>query len=345
MAIQIAGREIGPVNPTYTIAEIGSNHDGSLERAKEVVSLAAGAGADAVKFQSFTADGLVARRVPGEAGGLIDNNVHPIIERLALPADWHKPLQEHARAEGVDFISAPFDLGRLELLLELDVPALKIASGDLTYKDLLERAADSGKLILLSTGMAKLGEIERSVELIKGRQGEAKLVLLHCVTSYPTAKEHANLRMITTLAERFGLPVGLSDHTQSPLAPVAAVALGACVVERHFTPDRTLEGPDHPFAIEPEEFAEMVRAIKETELLLGSGDEVLSPPERAERLVGRRSLCTAVALEEGEVVTAEKLKSVRPGGGIDPFEIDEVVGKKTLRALEADQPIALDDLC
>jgi sialic acid synthase SpsE len=343
-SIKIAERTIGRGHPAYVIAEIGSNHDGSLERAKEIIALAAKAGADAVKFQSFTADGLVARKVVDVTGKFVDNHVHPIIDRLTLPAQWHAELKQCATNEGVHFLSAPFDLERLELLLELDVPAIKIASGDLAFEPLLSAAAKSGKPLLLSTGMAYQSEIDRSVAHIQGVQKERNLVLLHCVTSYPTSLEHANLRAIQTMEKRYGLPVGLSDHTTSLIAPVAAVAMGAVVIERHFTPDRTLSGPDHPFAIEPGELSEMVESIRELETMMGSGDKTPAPPELEEQKVGRRSLCAAVRIARGEVIGGGMLKCVRPGGGLDPFELPQLVGKRAARDIEQEEQLTLEDV-
>jgi sialic acid synthase SpsE len=301
------------------------------------------AGADAVKFQSFTAEGMVARRVRGPDGDLIDNFVYPIIERLTLPAEWHEGLQRCARAAGVEFLSAPFDLERLALLHRLDVGAIKIASGDLTYDDLLRAAARTGRPILLSTGMSYLEEIEHAVSVLRG-EGNEQIVLLHCVTSYPTPLENANIRAIQTLAEKFRLPVGLSDHSAGLAAPLAAVAMGACVIERHFTLSRTLPGPDHSYAMEPSEFRAMMEEVRRMELALGSGRKEPHGEETNERRVGRRSVVAARALEQGAVLVAQDLRCVRPGGGIEPTRLPELVGKRLTRALACDEPLSWKDV-
>jgi sialic acid synthase SpsE len=341
--VKIGDRLIGPGHPTYVIAEIGSNHDGRIERAFALIETAAVAGADAVKFQSFTADGLVARRVPDGEGGMRDNPVYPFIDNVAVPVSWHRELKACAIAASVDFLSTPFDLARLDLLCQLDIPAIKIASGDLTFEPLLRAAARSGRPIILSTGMAEMAEIDRSVEVIR-QEGNDNIVLLHCVTSYPTKLEEVNVRAVTTLAKRFKIPVGLSDHSFGIAGPLAAVALGANVIERHFTFSRSHPGPDHPFAMEPQEFRTMVEEIREIEKVLGTGRKKLVKEERRERLVGRRSIRAAQDLKKGTVLKASHLKYVRPGGGLDPFDAALILGKKLQRALAEDEQIALSDV-
>lgn len=341
--VKIGDRKIGPGHPTYVIAEIGSNHDGRIERAFALIETAAASGADAVKFQSFTAEGMVAGRVLATGGGMVENPVYPFVDHLSVPVAWHRELKACAIGAGVDFLSTPFDLKRLELLCDLDVPALKIASGDLTFAPLLRAAARSGRPVILSTGMAELAEIDRAVELLR-KEGNEQLVILHCVTSYPTKLEDMDVRSVSTLAKRYGVPVGLSDHSSGYAAPLAAVALGASVVERHFTFSRAFPGPDHPFAMEPHEFRQMMEEIRGVEKVLGSGRKKLVGEEKRERMVGRRSTCAAKALKKGTVLKEAHFKYVRPGGGIDPFDAAKLIGKRLVRAVAEDQPFTLADV-
>lgn len=340
----IGDRAVGPGTPTYVIAEIGSNHDGRLDRARTMIELAALCGADAVKFQSFTADGLVARCIVDPQGGPArDNPVHPILARFSVPGDWHAELVACAEAAGIHFLSAPFDLGRLALLDRLDVPAIKIASGDITFEPLLQAAARTGRPVLLSTGMSDLSEVGRAVATLQ-EAGCRQLVLFQCVSCYPTSLEQANVRAVKTLAEQFGCPVGLSDHSPGSAAALAAVALGVCAVEKHLTFDRNLPGPDHPFAMEPQEFRSMVREIRNVEAALGNGQKEPADEERSERLVGRRSLTLVRDLAAGHVLSADDLKCVRPGGGLSPYELRSVLGKRLVRKLTAEAVLTRDDV-
>lgn len=336
---QADGSSIGLLPHVYVIAEIGSNHDGNFERALAMIGLAAAAGADAVKFQSFTADGLVARRLWAEGRTGYENPLHPRIDSYTLPADWHGRLQEAATNAGVDFLSTPFDLERLSLLDSLGVPAIKIASGDLTFEPLLRAAARTGRTILLSTGMAEFDEIDQALAALR-EEGNEKIVLLHCVTSYPTRDEDVNVRAVRELAKRYHLPVGLSDHSLSLAAPLAAVALGASVIERHLTFSRSLSGPDHPYAMEPMEFRAMVEEIRILERALGSGEKSPCVEEVRERLVGRRSIRAAADLPAGTVIAPGHLSFLRPGGGMSPFRQNELIGKRLVRGISRDEPFA-----
>lgn len=337
--IMIGNRKIGRGSPVYVIAEIGSNHDGRIERAFAMIEVAAYSGADAVKFQSFTADGLVARNLRTARGGFAPNPAYGFIKSLSLPEDWHPKLKEAARAAGVDFISAPFDLQRLELLDELNVPAIKIASGDLTYEPLLRAAARTMRPLIVSTGMSTFDEIAQALQTIR-EEGNEKVVLLHCVTSYPTKAEDENILAVAELEKRFGLPVGLSDHGRGIAAPVAAVALGAAVVERHITISRGLSGPDHSYAMEPGEFRQMVEEIRLLEKALGTGRKFICDEERRERFVGRRSIRAAADLPKGTVLKIDHLKFVRPGEGLSPFLYRDFLGKKLMRGVREDEALS-----
>jgi N-acetylneuraminate synthase/N,N'-diacetyllegionaminate synthase len=347
MRITLGDRPLGDGAPCVVIAEIGSNHDGSLERALALVDAAAAAGADAVKFQSFRAATLVAprRRVPG--GGWRPVEGYPTLERLEVPAEWHAPLRDRARDQGVLFLSTPFDEERAALLAALGVPAFKLASGDLTHVPLLRRVGGYGRPVLLSTGLATGDEIAAALDALAAGAGTTArrppVVLLHCVSLYPLRPGDANLRALPALAARFGCPVGWSDHSPGHTLAVGAVALGACVIEKHFTDDRRRSGPDHPFAMEPGEFRAMVDAIRTLESALGDGDKRPRRDEEPERLWARRSLHAAHALAPGATLAARDLKIVRPADGLPPDALGLVVGRRLRRALEPDEPLQAED--
>jgi N,N'-diacetyllegionaminate synthase len=332
------GRAVVGGGRCFVVAEIGSNHDGSLERAVELMSAAREAGADAVKFQLFSPEGLVARRVRDDRGRWRPNPVFAALEPLATPLEWLPALWKEAGDMGVEFLATPFDEDCLKALVDLGAGAVKIASGDLTHHPLLRAAAAARLPILLSRGMSEEAEIARALEAISGAGGE-QVALLHCVSRYPPDDEEMNLRAVGRLAERFGTPVGLSDHGPGATAALGAVALGACVVEKHFTLDRALPGPDHAFAMTPGEFAEMTREIRRLEAMLGSGRLGPSERERDERRIGRRSVVAARPLKAGEILSSGDVKCVRPGGGLSPEGLDGLMGRRLSRDLEEDEPL------
>jgi len=291
MLLNIADKKIGEGRPTFIIAEVGSNHDGCLKQAKRLIDEAKKAGVDCVKLQSFKA-----------AEYLTDN--HPAydkIRKLEVPDEWHYILADYCRRKKILFTSTPFYLGAVDILEEIDVPFYKVASGDLTYSPLLKYIAKRKKPILLSTGMAYLREVKKAVNLIQGCKNK-KIALLHCVANYPPQLDDINLNCLETLKKHFGLPVGLSDHTRSLAVAIGAVAKGACIIERHFTLSRKLKGPDHPFAMEPHELRDMVRAIRELETAKGSFCKRPVNSEIPERFFARRK----------KVKIAGKIKYLRP---------------------------------
>ncbi len=347
MRITLGERTVGDGAPCLVIAEIGSNHDGSLERALALVDAAAAAGADAVKFQSFRAATLLAPRRPVPGGGWRPNEGYPMLERLEVPVEWHAALRDRARERGALFLSTPFDEERAALLAALGVPAFKLASGDLTHVPLLRRVGGYGRPVLLSTGLATVEEIVAALEAITAGAGATArrppVVLLHCVSRYPLRPGDANLRALVALQARFDCPVGWSDHSPGHTLAVGAVALGACVVEKHFTDDRRRPGPDHSFAMEPNEFRAMVSAIRELESALGDGEKRPRRDEEPERLWARRSLHVAHALAPGATLEARDLKIVRPADGLPPDALALVLGRRVRRALEPDQPLYAED--
>ncbi len=343
-AIDIGGRRVGAGCPVYVIAEIGSNHDGDLERARELIAAAKGAGADAVKFQSFTAEGLINPLRPDENGDWVDHPAFPVLKRLTVPEEWHAVLKKHCASLGVTFLSAPFDPGRAELLNTLKIDAFKLASGELTNDPLLKQVAAYGKPVILSTGAAYLEEVRRAVEIITDEKNY-QVALLHCASLYPPTYADVNIRAMVTLAREFGCPVGFSDHTPGSEVPVAAVALGASIIEKHITFDRKLKGPDHPYAMEVSEFRAMVNSIRNVEAALGSGIKEPSQNELPERVGARRSIYASRAIPKGEVITSDMVKLVRHAYGMGPGELGRIIGRVAGRDLKKDMLVRSEDIC
>ena len=319
--IEIARRAVGEGAPTFVVAEAGVNHNGDVELALRLVDIAADAGANAVKFQTFSADALVTEsaRKAGyqQATTGAGESQRDMLRRLELDADAHARLQAHAAARGLVFFSTPFDEASADLLDTLEVPALKVPSGELTNLPLLRHLAAKKRPLILSTGMGTLAEVEVAVDAIRAA-GDPPLAVLHCVSAYPAPPAEVNLRAMDTLRARFGCPVGLSDHTLGTAIALAAVARGAAILEKHMTADRTLPGPDHRASLEPAELAAMIRAIREIESALGDGEKRPMPSERDTREVARRSLVAARPIARGERLARGMLAIKRPGTGIPP---------------------------
>lgn len=347
--IKIAGRTVGPGHPVYVIAEAGSNHNRDLETAFELIEVAAEADADAVKFQTYTAEGLYSMKTPTmsylENDGLVDEGetVWDLIKKIEIPWEWHEPLADKAGEVGIDFLSTPFEEAAVDVLESVGVPAYKIASYEVNHLPLLERCAKTGKPLLVSTGMASLGDIERALDTLN-QAGADEVLLMHCAINYPPRFEDLNLRAIETMQRAFQVPVGWSDHTMGHTADVLAVALGACMVEKHFTLSRDQEGPDHPFAVEPDELAAMVQAIRETEASLGSPVKRVTEAENEMYRLGRRSLVANHDIPAGHTIVRDDIAVKRPGYGIPVHEMDLVVGRTTDREIEADEILQWEDL-
>jgi N-acetylneuraminate synthase/N,N'-diacetyllegionaminate synthase len=334
-SVQIAGRTIGAGEPPFVIAEAGVNHNGSLELALALVEAAAAAGADAVKFQTFSAGSVATDDAP-QAGYQRERaeaaSQAEMLRPLELSADALRACRDRADEQGLVFLSTPFDLASVALLAELGVPAFKVGSGDLTNLVLLRAVASHGIPVLLSTGMAALAEVEAAVGDLRAH-GDPPLVLLHCTSAYPAASEDANLRALATLRDRFDVPVGYSDHTLGSAVAVAAAALGAAVIEKHLTLDRELRGPDHAASLEPAAFADMVAAVREAHVALGDGVKAPRPAEEDVRRAARRSLVVTRAVAAGDRITGAHLDAMRPEGGISPLRVDEVIGRRAARDL------------
>lgn len=340
-SFKIGAKTIGPGHPVYFIAEIGSNHDGNLDQARKLIVESAQAGANAVKFQSFTADGLYVPR-KRENGRWAENATWKAFKSWEFPERWTAPLTACAREHGVDFLSTPFSVQALKRLVAARVPAIKIASGDMTHLALIRAAAATARPVLVATGMADLQETRRAFAAAGGAHGKA--ALFHCVSLYPPRSEDMNLRAVTTLIREFGCPVGLSDHTPGHAAVLGAIALGATLVEKHITLSRALKGPDHPYALEVSEFAAMVRAARILEKSLGDGVKRPAPAEEGERVFARRGLYAARPIKAGARVCAADVNTVRPALGLGADQIDLVLGSAARRDIDKDEPLDWDDL-
>ena len=343
--IKIGGRRVGAGEPCFIIAEAGVNHNGRLEMARRLVDIAVQAGADAVKFQTFKAEEVVTKNADKaayqkETTGTQESQ-YEMIKKLELSEEKHVKLKGYADEQNILFLSTPYDKPSVDFLSQLGVTAFKISSADITNHPLLSHVAAKKLPIILSTGMSTLGEIEEALEVI-ANSGNNQVILLHCNFNYPARVEDVNLRAMVTLKQAFGFPVGYSDHTLGIEVSLAAVALGAVVIEKHFTLDRNLPGPDHRASLEPAELKEMVTKIRNIEKALGSGIKQPCGPEIENRLISRRSLVAGTNIKEGTIITREMLKLKRPGTGIPPKYFNNVVGSKAIKSIRQDELITWD---
>jgi N-acetylneuraminate synthase len=340
--IEIAGRKVGAAHEPFVICELSGNHNGSLDRALSMIDAAAATGCDAIKIQTYTADTItldVDRPEFRIQGGLWDGrSLHDLYREAQTPYDGHPALFARARERGVILFSSPFDESAVDLLADLGAPAFKIASFEAVDLPLIRYAAAKGKPLIISTGMANLAEIEAAREAAMSA-GAPGVVLLHCVSAYPAALEDANVRTVADMAGRFGCPVGLSDHTMGTAASVAAIALGASVVEKHFTLARADGGPDAAFSLEPAEFTALVRDCKDAWRALGSAHYDLLGSERGNAQF-RRSLYVAADVQAGERLSRANVRSLRPGNGLAPAHLHEVLGRPAARALKRGEPLS-----
>jgi len=341
--MRIQDREIGWGRPPFVIAEMSGNHNHSLDAAMAIVEAAAAAGADAIKLQTYTADTITLDVSSGpfvisdEKSPWAGRRLHELYQEAHTPWDWHKPLFDRARQLGLIAFSTPFDLTAVDFLEELNVPAYKVASFELVDLPLIEAIAHTGKPMFMSTGMATLGEIDEAVQAAR-RGGATQIVLLKCSSAYPANPAEMNLSTIAHMSAAFGLPVGLSDHTLGIVVPVTAVALGACMIEKHLALSRELPGPDVAFSLEPNEFRDMVSAVCTAQQAVGKVDYGVSPREAASREF-RRSLFVTRAIAAGERFTHDNVRSVRPASGLPPKCLEQVLGRKANRELEAGTPL------
>jgi N,N'-diacetyllegionaminate synthase len=339
----IAGRKVGKGEPCYVIAEAGVNHNCDVQLGYKLIETAGAAGADAIKFQSYTASRIATRAAPRYWVEPADpqGTQWDTFDKLDKLSDRDfKSLLGHARHVGLTAFSTPFDDEAVDFLASLDVPAFKIASADLTCHGLIDRAARVGKPMLLSTGTSTLAEVEEALEVCR-RAGNEEVALLHCTLKYPCPPEAINLRMMEHLMRAFsGVPVGLSDHSLGTSVPQAAVALGACVIEKHYTVDKTLPGsPDHHLSVDPAEMRAMVDGIRTVEKALGKAEKGLEPMEKEAYLYARRSVTSKVKIPRGAAITREMLTYKRPGTGISPRHLDMVVGRVARQDIPEDTTI------
>ncbi len=322
---------------TYVIAEVGSNHDGDINQAKQLILAAAEAGADAIKFQTFKAKQHYSKYAP-DFSYLKSNKkgTFDLIEALELKREWHSELIEYAKNNGISFLSSPCDIEAVEMLNDLGMPAIKVASFDLPDLQLIKHIAAHKKPIILSTGMANYSDIQTAINTCI-KAGNDQIVLLQCTSLYPAPAELSNLKAIQTMKDAFGCLVGYSDHTLGDHIPIASVALGSCLIEKHFTLDRNLPGPDHSFAIEPDELKMMIKRIRDVEKAIGSGTKNGPQAQEKEMFIkGRRSLHTTRNIEKGEVVQTGDLCIKRPGYGISPQFLENIVGMKVTKDIKED---------
>lgn len=326
------------------IAEAGVNHNGSVELAKRLVDAAADAGADFVKFQTFRADTIVSKtaqkadyqkRTTGTG-----ETQHEMLKRLELSEAGHEALICHCRERGIKFLSTPFDLDSVRYLHSLGLDFAKIPSGEITNLPYLRAVNANGDKVILSTGMSTLDEVAAALAVLK----DCEVSLLHCTTEYPCPPDEVNLRAMLTLKERFGLPVGYSDHTQGIEIPIAAVAMGATIIEKHFTLDRSMEGPDHKASLEPGELKEMVAAIRKVEIALGNVDKAPTPSELKNMPIARKSIVARHFMSAGTVLSDEDLAVKRPGAGISPMQWDEILGRRLKVDVTEDEPLSWEKL-
>lgn len=340
--MKIGNRDIGPGHPCYIVAELSANHGGSFDQCVATLRAMKDAGADAVKVQTYTADTLT---IPSSkepfvirGGTLWDGRtLHDLYQEAHMPWKWQPRLQQLAIDLGMDFFSTPFDDTSVDFLEAMNVPVHKVASFELVDLPLLRKIAATRKPVIMSTGMATLEEIEESLSTLR-EAGSGPVALLKCTSAYPAAPDEMNLRTIPDMAARFGVPVGLSDHTTGHIVTAAAVTLGACIVEKHFILSRSLPGPDSSFSMEPQEFREMVDAIRITEQALGKVNYEVSAKEAKSRIF-RRSLFITAAVKAGEPLSAANVRCIRPAHGLHPRHLDAVLGKVAAQDLEAGTPL------
>ena len=343
MVIKIDNRNIDEDSPAYIIAEAGSNHDGDYDQALKLIDTAVAAGADAVKFQIFSADKIAAKTEHNIAqlDSKHGKDLFELYEELEMPREWVPKLMDYCDKKNITFLSTPFDFEAVDLLEKYDVAAYKVASFELVHLPLIRHIAKTGKPIILSTGMATLSEIEDAVEVIR-EEGNEKIIILHCGISYPMPFDQVNINAMLTIKNAFNVPTGYSDHTSGIVAPILTVAKGGKVIEKHFTLDNNLEGPDHEFALNPDELKSMITAVRNAEKAKGTGIKKPSATELQHKCRGSRSLFINKDLEKGEEINRDDIDILRPGIGLKPKYLDIIVGHKVKKNLNRFDPITWD---
>ena len=336
--------DIRNLKNTYIIAEMSANHAGSIERAKEIIHAAKESGADCIKIQTYTPDTMTIdcdNQYFLINGGTWDGeNLYHLYEKAYTPWEWQAELMQEAEAVGIDFLSTPFDKSSVDFLEELGLDFYKIASFELVDIPLIEYVASKGKPIIMSTGMASLAEIEDAVSVVR-RTGNSQLALLRCASAYPAITDQMNLKTMKNMSEVFDVPVGLSDHSMGSVGAIAAVAMGASIIEKHFCLSRAIENPDSSFSMEPDEFAQMVRDIRQVEKAIGTVNYGISGQEKSNK-VFRRSIFCVENIKKGELITEKNVRIIRPGDGLPPKYYSQILGQRALYNIERGTPMSFE---
>ncbi|MGY5142935.1 MAG: N-acetylneuraminate synthase family protein [Candidatus Nitrosopumilus sp. bin_32a] len=344
--IKIGKKTVGNNHPCYIIAEIGSNFNGDLSLAKKLIKLAKKCGADAAKFQVFTTENLISRKGFEQKNAFQKKwkkSVWDVYKNAEFPRDWHSELNSYSKKIGIDFFTSPWDFDAVDSLVKLKAPAIKIGSGDITYLEILKYIGSKNLPILLATGASTLEEISIAVKTIKST-GNNKIILMQSITQYPSKISDANLKVLQTFKNKFNLNVGYSDHSPGSLVSLSSVALGACVIEKHFTLDPTMSGPDHPHSMSPDNFESMVKEIRTLENALGTGIKKVETSEKQTRVIQRRGIWTIKPIKKGEKFTRENIRSLRPVKGLSSSNYEQLLGKISKCNLKEFHPMSKNDL-
>ena len=343
--IKIGKKFVGENYPCYIIAEIGSNFDGSFSKAKKMIKLAKDTGADAAKFQSFTTEQILSRKgfeTKTTFQSRWKKPVWDVYKDAEFPLAWHKKLNEYAKKIGIDFLSTPYNYQSVNLLKKINVLAIKIGSGDITDIEFLKFVGKTKKPIFLATGASTIKEVKEAVKAIKST-GNNRIVLMQSITQYPSPIEEANLNVLTTYKKKFNLNVGYSDHSPGTLVVLSSVVLGSCVIEKHFTDNEKLKGPDHPHSMNPNQFAKMVNDIRLIESAKGNGIKKVEKSEKETRIIQRRSVFTITKIKKGQKFTRKNIRTLRPFIGLPASDFGKILNKKAKRNLKEFTPITTKD--
>lgn len=349
MKIKIDDKYVGDNYPCYTIAEIGSNFDGDLSRAKKLIDLAKKAGADAVKFQCFKTDKIISKKgfdkLKMGFQAKWDKPVYEVYEDAVFPRDWNKALFDYAKSKNITYFSTPYDEEAVDQLDELGVSVFKIGSGDVNWLDLVKYIAKKGKPILLGTGASNIKEVEEAIETIKST-GNENIIVLQCVTNYPASFKNANIKTISMFRDKFNLLTGYSDHTPGYIVPLGTVALGGCIIEKHFTDNKSRKGPDHPFAMDYNDFKKMVDNIRKLEKSMGSPNKEVYDEEEETRILQRRCLRASIDIKKDTVISKEMISILRPAPkeSLEPKKIDLIISKTSSKDIKKGDLIKLTDM-
>ncbi len=332
------------MSKVFIIAEAGVNHNGDLEIAKKLVDAAATAGVDAVKFQTFKTENIVCKNAQKaeyqKAATGEEQSQFQMLKKLELTEEMHEKLIAYCKEKGILFLSTPFDLDSIDYLVQMGIEIMKVPSGEITNFPYLRKIAKTGKKVIMSTGMSDIEEVKAAIAVLS-EYGSKDISVLHCNTEYPTPFADVNLKAMLTLQKELNVEIGYSDHTLGIEIPVAAVAMGASIIEKHFTLDKTMEGPDHKASLEPDELAAMVKAIRNVEAALGTGDKTPSRSEQKNIAIARKSIVAKRNIQKGEILSDENLTAKRPGSGISPMKWNDVVGTKAVRDFAEDELIEM----